>query len=257
MLKIDYNAYRSVKGFNRRVRFLVMHYTALNFKGSVNALSGNGGASAHYLVPDPTDKTYKDAGFNDMRVFNLVDENDRAWHAGVSTWAGRTNLNDTSIGIEIVNEASDNNGQFNFPPYNDEQIEAVKKLALNIIVRYPDISPTNIVGHSDISVGRKSDPGAAFPWKRLYDAGIGAWYDEEMKLKLLKASMQSRKMQPKEDIVAKLKKYGYDTSGAETEHGYKMLIRAFQLHFRPENYDGELDYETQSILDALIQKYFP
>lgn len=258
MLKINYDSYRSIKGFNRRVRFLVMHYTALNFKNSVNALSGNGGVSAHYLVPDPTDKTYKEAGFNDMQVFNLVDENDRAWHAGVSYWAGRSNLNDTSIGIEIVNQASDNNGQFTFPPYNANQIEAIKQLATNIIARYPDISPTNVVGHSDISPdGRKSDPGAAFPWKQLYDVGIGAWYDEETKLRCFKALMQSNKLPPKQDILAKLKKYGYDTSGAQTEYGYKMLIRAFQLHFRPTNYDGHVDFETVSILDALVLKYFP
>ncbi len=257
MIKIDYNAYRSVEAFNRRVRFLVMHYTALNFKDSVNALSGYSQASAHYLVPDPTDKTYKDAGFNDMRVFNLVDENDRAWHAGISTWADRTNINDTSIGIEIVNEASDNNGQFSFPPYNDEQIEAVKQLALNIISRYPDMSPTNIVGHSDIAVGRKSDPGAAFPWQRLYEAGVGAWYDEETKVFYTKKFSSTQGMPSKQDILGKLNKYGYDISGATTDNGYKMLIRAFQLHFRPSIYDGYMDLETAAIIYALVDKYFP
>lgn len=256
MLKVDYNAYRSIKGFNRRVRFLVMHYTALNFKGSVNALSGNAAVSAHYLVPDPTDKMYTDAGFKEMRVFNLVDENERAWHAGVSAWAGRTNLNDTSIGIEIVNEAQDNNGNFLFPPYNEVQIEAIKQLALNIIERYPDIIPTNIVGHADIAPdGRKSDPGAAFPWKQLYDAGIGAWYDEATK----SCYMQKYNggLPEKAEILEKLKRYGYDVSKANTDNGYKMLIRAFQLHFRPENYDGIADVETVAIIYALVEKYFP
>ncbi|ENN8378922.1 N-acetylmuramoyl-L-alanine amidase [Providencia rettgeri] len=254
MLKLDYNTYRSIKGFNRRVRFLVMHYTALNFQNSVNALSGNGTVSAHYLVPDPTDITFHSAGFDEMIVFNLVDEHERAFHAGVSTWAGRSNLNDSSIGIEIVNEAKDNNGHFIFPPYDAIQIDAVKKLALNIIARYPDISPTNIVGHSDIAPGRKSDPGAAFPWKSLYEAGIGAWYDDDTKEKY---KQKYRTVLPsKADILEKLKQYGYDISMSNTESGYQMLLRAFQLHFRQENYDGIADLETIAILYALTEKYF-
>lgn len=254
MYQIDYNSYRSVKGFNRRVRFLVMHYTAINFKASITALTGSS-VSAHYLVPDPSENTYVDAGFKDLRIFNLVDENDRAWHAGVSSWAGRSNLNDTAIGIETVNLATDNNGVFEFPPYNPTQIEAIKELASNIIQRYPEITPTHVVGHSDIAPGRKSDPGAAFPWKELYDAGIGAWYEE--------FTMQQYQVQfgtglpVKADIVAKLKRYGYDTSSAGTEIGYRDLIRAFQLHFRQNKYDGVLDIETAAIIYALLEKYFP
>ncbi|OFB06433.1 N-acetylmuramoyl-L-alanine amidase, partial [Salmonella enterica] len=179
MYTVDYNSYRAIKGFNHRVRFLVMHYTALDFKASITALTGPS-VSAHYLIPDPSEKTYIDAGFKDMRIFNLVDENERAWHAGVSSWAGRSNLNDTAIGIETVNLACDNNGVFVFPPYNPVQIDAIKELAANILQRYPDITPVNVVGHSDIAPGRKSDPGAAFPWKELYDAGIGAWYEESI-----------------------------------------------------------------------------
>lgn len=71
MYNIDYNSFRSVKGFNRRVRFLVMHYTAFNFKDSIDALTGPS-VSAHYLVPDPTEQTYIDAGFKDMRILILL-----------------------------------------------------------------------------------------------------------------------------------------------------------------------------------------
>ncbi|WP_332065642.1 N-acetylmuramoyl-L-alanine amidase [Bartonella sp. CB189] len=312
MYQIDYNSYRSVKSFNRRVRFLVMHYTAINFKESVIALTGDK-VSSHYLVPDPTDKTYIEAGFQDMRIFNLVDENERAWHAGVSSWAGRSNLNDTSIGIEIVNLATghsssseetyvesalkdvrmfnpvdidkpelqndivclaeddgmsgsvppiktvdvvtyDNEG-FVFPPYNPIQIDAVKELALNILQRYPDIMPVDVVGHSDIAVGRKSDPGAAFPWKELYEAGVGAWYDDS--LKDYYQEEFSKIFPDTMDVLGKLGCYGYDISIACTESGYKNLIRAFQLHFRQENYDGILDVETAAIIYALVDKYFP
>ncbi|MCZ2328763.1 N-acetylmuramoyl-L-alanine amidase [Bartonella sp. F02] len=306
MYPIDYNSYRSIKSFNRRVRFLVMHYTSIDFKASIAALTGEL-VSSHYLVPDPTEQTYIEAGFKEMRIFNLVDEVERAWHAGVSSWAGRSNLNDTSIGIEIVNLASCrscmsektktggddkneyllnpidknqstdsrqsdmndkalndpvvgssvesfNNEILDFPPYNPIQIEAVKQLALNIIQRYPEITPVNVVGHSDIAIGRKSDPGAAFPWKELYEAGIGAWYDDTVKNDYV--TQFSKKMPTPADVMAKLNQYGYDISAAGTESGYKNLLRAFQLHFRPERYDGILDTETAAIAYALVDKYF-
>ncbi|MGR5115593.1 N-acetylmuramoyl-L-alanine amidase [Photobacterium damselae] len=254
MCKIDYNSYRSVKGFNRRVRFIVMHYTAADFFSSVKHLAGDGGVSAHYLVPDPTEKNYINSGFKDMRIFNLVDESDRAWHAGISHWQGRSSLNDTSIGIEIVNLAKYEHGEFIFPPFKQEQIEAVKTLALNIIQRYPDISPVNVIGHSDIAVGRKSDPGPLFPWFELYQFGVGAWYDDETKDKYL-IQFHKEGIPIKNDIISKMNSYGYDISNANTNDGYQKLVRAFQLHFRQKNYDGRMDNETAAILYSLVDKY--
>jgi len=256
MYKIDNNSYRSVKGFNRRIRFLIMHYTAVGFSSSVKSLSGNGSVSAHYLVPNPTEQAYINAGFKEMRIFNLVDESERAWHAGVSYWGGRNNLNDTSIGIEIINLATDDHGKFSFPPFNNTQVDAVKQLALNIIQRYPDMSPVNIIGHSDIAPGRKSDPGAKFPWFELYKAGVGAWYDDETRDKYL-FQFSSQGIPSKNDIVSKMKTYGYDISNVDTNNGYKMLVRALQLHFRQTNYNGVMDNETAAILYSLVDKYFP
>lgn len=251
--KIDYNSFRSIKSFNSRVRFLVMHYTAGNFKESVNTLTGNN-VSAHYLVPDPTDKSYIDAGFKDMRVFNLVDEKDRAWHAGVSSWSNRENINDTSIGIEIVNQASDDgHGNITFPPFSEEQIRAVTELSMNIIQRHPDITPSNVVGHSDISPGRKSDPGAAFPWEKLYKSGVGAWYDQKIKDEY---ELQFSQVMPENsEIVSKLKEYGYNVANANSDKGLNDLVRAFQLHFRQNDYSGIIDAETAAILYALVDKY--
>ncbi|WP_340607720.1 N-acetylmuramoyl-L-alanine amidase [Xenorhabdus bharatensis] len=253
MYKIDYNSYRSLKSFNRRPRFLVMHYTALNFEKSIEALTGEG-VSVHYLVPNPDDQTYKAAGFDCVRIFNLVDEYERAWHAGMSSWSGRNNLNDTSIGIEIVNEASDNCGVITFPPYHSDQVNAIKELAVNILQRYPDITPTHVIGHSDIAVGRKSDPGPAFPWKELYEAGVGAWYDEEVKQKYIKEFNQC--FPERADILEKFSQYGYDTPDLNDNDGFKNLIKAFQMHFRQSNYDGISDIETIAIIYALVEKYF-
>ncbi len=250
---IDYNSYRAVKSFNSRVRFVVMHYTAADFKTSADLLT-HGAASAHYLVPDPSDPSYLETGNKDVKIFNLVDEKDRAWHAGVSSWRGRNNLNDTSIGIEIVNQAKDDGqGNFVFPPFNPQQISAVKELAANIIQRYPDISPVNVVAHSDIAPGRKSDPGAAFPWKQLSETGIGAWYDESTKEKYM--AQFGQRIPANIDIIGKLKAYGYDVVGAEQADGFKNLVRAFQLHFRPANYSGDIDVETAAVLYALVEKY--
>ncbi|WP_175653005.1 N-acetylmuramoyl-L-alanine amidase [Pseudomonas sp. Marseille-P9899] len=252
MYELDCETYRSTS-FNRRVRFLVIHYTALDFQASVSALTG--AASAHYLVPDPSDQSYQQAGFIGMRVFNLVDECERAWHAGLSQWAGRTNLNDTSIGIELVNQATDHEGTLTFVAYNPQQIEVLKELVADILRCYPDITPTQVVGHSDIALGRKNDPGAMFPWQALYEAGIGAWYDTATQQRYLAQFIKA--LPTPAEVIAKLGQYGYDTAQASTESGYRVLIRAFQLHFRQRNYDGLLDAETAAILYALVEKYFP
>lgn len=252
-IPIDDRSYRTVKSFNSRVRFVVMHYTAADFRTSVDLLT-HGAASAHYLVPDPRDPSYREAGHKEMTIFNLIDETDRAWHAGVSSWRGRNNLNDTSIGIEIVNQATDDgHGHFTFPPFHPQQISAVKELTTQIIKRYPDISPVNVVGHSDIAPGRKSDPGAAFPWQQLSEAGIGAWYDEKTKAKYM--ARFSQRIPTKHEIISKLKTYGYDVESARNSYGFKALVRAFQLHFRPDDYSGKMDVETAAILYALVEKY--
>lgn len=188
-----------------------------------------------------------------MCIFNMVDESNGAWHAGVSKWGQFKGINDLSIGVEIVNRAADNKGVFTFPPYKTEQIEAVKQLAKDILARHADIPPTRVLGHSDVSAGRKSDPGPAFPWEELYKCGIGAWYDEPTKQRY---EVQFKQTLPtKTDVIDKLSQYGYDTSDATTQQSYINLIRAFQLHFRPRKYDGILDAETAAVLFALVEKY--
>lgn len=113
-----------------------------------------GRASAHYVVEE------------DGRVFRLVAETDRAWHAGVAHWAGESDVNGVSIGVEIVNGGHD----FGLPAYKDAQIDAVIALCLDILERW-NIPPWRVVGHSDVAPERKVDPGEHFPWMRLERAG--------------------------------------------------------------------------------------
>jgi N-acetyl-anhydromuramyl-L-alanine amidase AmpD len=251
-MHINNQSYRSKKSYNSRIRF---HYTAGNFTSSISALTGPS-VSAHYLIPDFTDPGYLKAGFEAPQIFNLVDENQRAWHAGVSSWGNRSNLNDTSIGVEIVNLATDNQGQFTFPPYKAQQIEAIEYLAKDILRRYPDISPVNVVGHSDIAAGRKSDPGPMFPWHALYLKGIGAWFDDATRDTFVQ-TYQAEGIPLREQLLGLFKRYGYDTSAATTSAGFQRLVRAFQLHFRPARYDGVIDIETAANLAALVKKYCP
>ncbi|WP_145491929.1 N-acetylmuramoyl-L-alanine amidase [Yersinia rohdei] len=254
MYQVDYNSYRSIEGFNLRVNSLVIHCTAENFVDSMASLTGDS-VSVQYLVPDITDESYIQAGFKSMQIFNLVDENARAWHAGENGWAGRTGINDTSIGIEIVNLATENSGIFHFPPYPAEQITAVKQLATNILQRYPDITPVNVVAHSDIAPTRNSDPGPEFPWQDLYDEGVGAWFDDDIKEKYTQQFV-AKGVPTRDELLARFSTYGYDITFANSESGYKQLVRALQLHFRPDNYNGYIDIETAAILYALVEKYF-
>lgn len=240
-MKIDQTTYLAhAKDFRQRT--LVLHYTAQNFSKSIELLTGPD-VSCHYLIPTlhTIDSTYPN---KELIVYSLVNEAERAWHAGASRWKERANLNDTSIGIEIVNMATEDE----FVPYPQEQVVLIIELCKNIIVRYPDMTPTQIVAHSDIAVGRKKDPGPLFPWKQLYDNGVGAWYDEDVVQKYI--AQFKRDMPSLDQVLSKLHAYGYSPNEDPA-----ALLKAFQMHFRPENYSGNLDVETAAIAYALCDKY--
>lgn len=238
-------------GQNERVRYLVMHYTALDDAQSLDTLTKEQ-VSAHYLIPHlPESRRGKPV------VLQLVDENKRAWHAGVSNWNGRSNLNDTSIGIEIVNPGftDDMLGHRTWYPYNEKQIVAIAALAKDIIHRY-QIMPDNVLGHSDIAPLRKQDPGKLFPWERLAAMGIGAWPDRAKVSKYL-ANRSPYEPADIRSLQALLKHYGY---GEMPQNGIlddktRKIIAAFQMHFRPNDIGGNADAETEAIARALIEKY--
>ena len=242
------------KGFNERngetVRQLILHYTAAPFTSSLQTLTQEG-VSAHYLLPDPDEPGYRAAGYDELRAFRLVDETKSAWHAGASQWAGWDNLNSRSIGIEIVNLARDDAGVFTFPEYSHEQIEVLSALVRDILGRYPQIGPTDILGHSDVAFSRKSDPGPRLPWQRLHEAGVGAWFDEATR------AMYQRRfclgLPPEVEVERAFQRYGY--APAKNRQAFEQRTRAFQMHFRSRDYCGFLDAETCAILYALNEKY--
>lgn len=253
------------RNHNSRVNYLVIHFTTENFADSLALLTqpSENPVSAHYLIPEPNDPTYDRRS---LRVHRLVDESRRAWHAGQSYWNGEEALNDRSIGIELVNRAycvdrpDEEPGpeeRFCFyPDYAHEQIALLIELASDILERYPEIDPVDVVAHSDIAPMRKVDPGPRFPWQLLYQAGIGAWYEDDTVLRYWEAFRLARPTLP--TVQQALAVYGYAIEPTGVDDAQSLAaIRAFQMHFRPSGVSGRADVETAAILFALIERYRP
>jgi len=250
--------------FNSRVSIIVIHHTSANFESSANILTKDSSnpVSSHYLVPDPSDASYKQ---DKLKVFELVPESERAWHAGRSYWAGKSGLNDQSIGIEVVNQTycKQSSAEKDAPPrlcfypdFAESQMEILIELLEDILERYPDIKPTNIIGHSDIAPSRKIDPGPRFAWERLYKLGIGAWFDDETVVKYWEKF--TAEPMPILNVQKALGAYGYKIEATgELDEQTRNVLRAFQMHFRPMYVSSEPSLETTAILFALIEKYRP
>ena len=240
--RVDGLTYNS-KGQNFRQRFIILHYTVSDRERSIDLLT-NKDVSSHYLITDRENEP----------IYYLVDENKRAWHAGVSSWGNFTNLNDNSIGIEIVNKGFIlKDGKMEFYRYPSWQIHKTAVLVQDLIKRY-EVEPQNILGHSDIAPQRKQDPGPLFPWEELYrDYGIEMWYDETDKEKYKDAF--DNRITP-EEVQKELRKFGYGIAVSKVyDEPTKNVITAFQFHFRQNKYDGIMDAETFAVLKALNEKY--
>ena len=264
------------ENINSRVSSLILHHTSANFADSLDILTNPERArvSSHYLVPDPSDESYTE---RELKIYQLVAEKDRAWHAGRSYWNGKSALNDHSIGIEVVNQtycvnreaqpeaqpeaplnaaakANENKRLCFYPDYPETQIALLAELIDDILKRHPRIQVTDIVGHSDIAPQRKIDPGPRFPWHRLYKLGYGAWFDDEDVTKYWQEF--SVRPVPLINVQKALGVYGYkiEPTGVLDEQT-RNVIMAFQLHFRPNELTGEPSAETTAILFALIEKY--
>jgi N-acetylmuramoyl-L-alanine amidase len=194
--------------------------------------------SAHYVV------------FEDGRIVQCVPEALRAWHAGVSSWAGETDINSCSIGIEIVNPGH----EFGYRDFPLRQIAAVISLCKSIVTRRGPIGADRILAHSDVAPGRKQDPGEKFPWDLMSESGIGHW----VRPAPLNLDGPALKPGDRGDAVTRLQRalrgYGY---GVEETGSYddatRNVIAAFQRHFRPARVDGVADASTLLTLRALVE----
>ena len=217
---------------------LVLHYTGMSDNEAALKLlsSPASDVSAHYVV------------LQDGYIVQMVAEDRRAWHAGTSSWAGDTDINSCSIGIEICNPGHDHN----YPEFPRRQVAAVTALCRSIFTRHK-IPADRVLAHSDVAPARKQDPGEKFPWRLLANSGIGLWV-KPAPLNLPGPIFVLGETDPTiEDAQKLLAKYGYGVSPSGYFDGTtRDAIAAFQRHFRPAKVDGVLDVSTLATLKALI-----
>lgn len=221
----------------KHITMILLHYTGMEDGPCAEnwLCTSESEVSSHYIVHE------------DGRVVQMVRESDRAWHAGASCWEGEADINSVSIGIEIVNSGH----PAGLPEFPDAQIEAVTALCRHISQRH-GIAPQRILAHSDVAPGRKCDPGEKFPWETLAAAGVGlmaAPKPGELPMPLAPGEKGSRV----ERMQSLLSLYGYhvDINGIYDERT-RIVIEAFQRHFRRSKVDGVADGQTQAILQALL-----
>lgn len=219
---------------------ILLHYTGMATGEAALArlCAGDSKVSCHFVV------------FEDGRIVQCVPEELRAWHAGVSSWAGETDINSCSIGIEIVNPGH----EFGYSNYPLRQVAAVISLCKSIITRRGPISSDRILAHSDVAPARKQDPGEKFPWELLSESGIGHW----VRPAPLNLDGPTLKPGDRGDAVTRLQRtlhtYGY---GIEETGSYddatREVVTAFQRHFRQARVDGIADASTLLTLRALVE----
>ena len=224
----------------RQPDMILVHYTGMQTGEAALArlCASDSKVSAHYVV------------FEDGRIVQCVPEELRAWHAGVSSWAGETDINSCSIGIEIVNPGH----EFGYRDFPLRQIAAVISLCRSIVTRRGPISPDRILAHSDVAPARKQDPGEKFPWDLLSESGIGHW------VRPAPLNLDGPTLKPGDngDAVRRLQRvlrgygYGVEETGSYDDATYQV-VTAFQRHFRQARVDGLADASTMLTLRALLE----
>jgi N-acetylmuramoyl-L-alanine amidase len=221
----------------RRPDMLILHYTGMPVAGEALQWLCNPVAqvSSHYFV------------FENGHTLQLVPEGRRAWHAGASHWAGETDINSCSIGIEIANPGHPGG----LPDYPEEQIVATLNLCRDICERW-SIPPERVLAHSDIAPGRKIDPGEKFPWRRFAEAGVGLW-SEPAPIRGGRFFARGESGQPVEALQAMFAMLGYGvTVDGVFDDRLEAIVAAFQRHWRPEKVDGIADSSTITTLRDLL-----
>jgi N-acetylmuramoyl-L-alanine amidase len=222
----------------KRADAIILHYTGMETGEAAEAWLCNpeSEVSSHYLVHE------------DGLIVQMVREADRAWHAGASSWHGETDMNSRSVGIEIVNRGH----SLGYNDFGDGQIEAVVGLCRGISLRHGVVSE-RVLAHSDIAPARKADPGEKFPWRRLAASGIGRFV-EPAPVREGRVLMRGSSGEPVERLQSMLALYGY---GAEISGIFddmtRLVVTAFQRHFRPGLVDGIADESTIETLHALLE----
>ena len=220
---------------------LVLHYTGMptGQEALERLCDHEAKVSAHYLVEE------------DGRIFRLVAEERRAWHAGRGAWQGTDDVNGASIGIEIVNPGH----EFGYREFPEAQIQAVIALVADIRTRWT-IPDARIIAHSDMAPERKDDPGELFPWKRLAGEGHGLWFEPAlMRIQALGAPLQAGDAGLGVLVLRSgLHRLGYPLAPAgEYDEQTVLTVKAFQRHWRPARVDGIADGETRARLVGLLQ----
>ncbi len=231
-----------VRKNDRAVDILMLHYTGMNDNAAALRLLCDPQAevSCHYFVDE--------AG----NIIQMVPESRRAWHAGDGSWGGDSDVNSRSIGIEIANRGHNYpERDAEPPPFPEAQIAAVIRLSADIVKRR-NIAPQHVLAHSDTAPQRKRDPGEKFPWRRLFEAGIGLWVPPEPLIDGRIFSLGDESP-PVAALQAMLATYGYGiTVTGRYDDILQTIVAAFQRHFRPQRIDGVADYSTIATLRRLI-----
>ncbi len=217
---------------------ILLHYTGMqDAEAALERLKARGSeVSAHYFV------------FEDGRIIQMVQESRRAWHAGKASWAGETDINSCSIGIEIANPGHDHS----YPDFPKRQIAAVTALCRSIQTRNT-IAPVRVLAHSDVAPARKQDPGEKFPWRTLYDSGVGHWVKPAPIMNFGQSLSPGDRGAAVAALQKSLSEYGYGVEvNGEYDSATQEVVTAFQRHFRPERIDSIADPSTRSTLQELL-----
>jgi N-acetylmuramoyl-L-alanine amidase len=222
---------------DQKPTILLLHYTGMETSAaSLRRLCDpSAKVSCHYLVDESG------------RIIQLVDEDERAWHAGLACWHGLSDINSASIGIEIQNIG--HNGDY--PAFEEAQMQSIVALCRDVVVRHC-ISNEKVLAHSDVAPARKADPGEKFDWRRLHEAGIGHWVEPS-------EAMTGVTLVPGDnggqvlELQRTLQNYGYCiASSGNYDAATKDVVTAFQRHFHPARIDGIADAATVETLNRLL-----
>jgi len=226
----------------KQIKFIIFHYTGMRGESqAINRLTNiQSEVSCHYLIK------------KNGEIITIVPDLYIAWHAGKSFWGNYKSLNQNSIGIEITNPGHD----FNYKKFSKKQISSLLKLSKFLIKKYK-INPKNILGHSDVALDRKKDPGEKFPWKYFSKKKIGLWHTIKKQELIQNRTIKTTKME-KEFFFNNLFKIGYSKKIQQNRskvNYFKSITKTFQRRFRQELVNGKIDRECLLISTNILKKY--